>query len=154
MLGNARLPLLERLSLSKIDDANVFDLFILLGQSKGKLRELDISRCSAIQSTDLIFLTQEGYLNNVVRLNLSSCQVTDEALALDRLTHLELDLTGVTGVGIKAMVLKPGDKLKYLNLDHCPQVAPDAAELARRHGIKLSFAFPEQGKGGRRVRYG
>ena len=65
------------------------------------------------------------------------------ALHLPSLTTLDLSHTRVTGIGVKALVEKPGSKLKLLNLNHCRDVGRDAVEYARSRGINVSHRFPD-----------
>lgn len=131
-------------------------LHALLSFGKGKLELLNLKNCN-FQAQDIRSLILDGFLKNVNQLSLAGLPVDDECAELlaNNLHHLKfLDLasTRVTGVGVKALVLRPSDKLERLNLMLCSLVSIDAVAFARSHGIQTSYGFPETTKNARKLR--
>ena len=130
----------------------------LIGTGKNKLTKLDLH---AYESTiDIAGLLAAGHLSELKEFRLSNYVVSDqlaESIAARCLGLTQLDLsynTRLTGVGVKSLVLKPGEKLTTLNLNHCIGVGIDAVDYARGHGIEVLFTFPDNMRYGKRVRLG
>ena len=161
-LQNTNLINLTSLSLSGFDNLTISDLERLLEPGKGKLGKLAITN-STLGVTDkdtalhICHLMEAGYLAHVVDLDLSIRAVDDNvaellAKSLPRLTTVSLAKSKVTGVGVKALVLKQGDALQHLYLQYCTSVSVDAVEFARSKGVNVIFTFPDNLKYGKRVR--
>ncbi|MCJ1245885.1 hypothetical protein MMC30_003089 [Trapelia coarctata] len=94
-------------------------------------------------------LITSGYLSEVVDLRLSNADLTDsiaQAIAkhCPRLQKFEASHNSkLTGVGVKALMLKEGDKLVKLKIDHCVGVGVDAVEFARSMGAEVKFSLAE-----------
>ena len=156
-IRSASLDSLTSLSIARLFHFSTADLYALLEPNKGNLQKLDITACAILTPEDLKQLAISGYLSGIVELVLPATLVNDEALEtlaahLHCLTRLDLKLTPVTGVGIKALTNKPGSKLEWLNLNHCQDVGVDAVEYARSQGIEVSFKFQDVDGKSRRVR--
>lgn len=131
----------------------------LLGPRAGKLRTLNISGCHRVNLSCLIKSVPEGVLDEVVDLDLSATHVTDEAIetltpTLRKLRYISLDTTNITGIAVKALILKPGAKLEYLSISECDRISADAMAFARRQtGLTLRSGSISAANG-RKVRYG
>ncbi len=130
----------------------------ILEWNRGNLTYLDTSDCPLHRSI-YSGLAKGGYLKEVEELKLNYCDVDDEvavAIAenLPILKRLSLANTGVSGVGVKAIVTALEGKLEYLNLDGCKNTAYDAVEWARSKGVRVAFGFSERRRGGKRLREG
>ena len=88
-------------------------------------------------------------MRNVVELDVSYNGLPDrffEHLAeiSPRLRNLNASYNpSMTGVSVKALIMKPGEKLKKLDLEYCSCVGVDAVELARMHGVAVKYRFPD-----------
>ena len=162
-LENVKLTELTSFSVSSVKKITIDDLQRLLEPGMGKLKKLDIGGCpfDATDNTALNVSTliKAGYLNEVVELGLRNTAVTDNiaaliAKSLPRLRTLDVGFTKITGVGVKALVLKPGEMLQHLNLQHCISVSIDAVDYARSKGVDTQFSFPDNMKYGKRIRLG
>lgn len=141
------LPEMKSLSLSNYHSMEPTRLMALLSRGKGKLELLNLKNCN-LQAQNINSLIQDGFLTDVIQLGLAGLPVNDtcvELLAtnLHLLKYLDLSFTRVTGVGVKALVLKSGVRLERLNLMMCSQVNVDAVTFARSHGIQITYSFPE-----------
>ena len=138
------------------------DLYVLLEPGKGNLRTLAINHSTQFDMQGLIHdLCFQGFLPRIEDLVLKESALDDRALKwladhCPRLTSLNVSHNeSITGVGIKALVLKEGDKIANINLTHCRGVSPDAVQWARQQGVHIIYKFPDYGRNqGRRVRYG
>ena len=159
-----QLPNLQHLFMAsffeRCPDDNAYHAAVtLLAPSRGGLETLDMSSF-AFDDEQLCILFEVGLLDNLSTLIASRVTKANDHVAeliaqrLQRLTVLDLSHTGVTGVGVKALVLKQGVKLQQLNLNHCREVSIDAVEFARSQGIHVDFFFPDNLKYGKRIRYG
>lgn len=130
----------------------------LIGSGKNKLRKLDL-RDHDVRLGIAVLLT-EGHLSEVVDLRFSNAHISDHlavsiARCCPKLTSFDASYNlKLTGVGVKALVLKEGEPLRRLGLDHCAGVGPDAVEWARGKGVDVGFTFPDTLKHGQRVRHG
>lgn len=148
---------LEFLDLRFVPDLSGQSLVDLLHPSKGKLKGLNISSCSHVDGMSVNQLITNGYLDEIVDLSLSSLEIDDSiAETLARfsrdLKRLHLSSTKITGVGVKALVLKPQGMIQELVLNNCTRVSIDAVEFAKAKGINVTFTFPDNLRYGRRVR--
>ena len=121
----------------------------LLSANKGNLMWLNLAQCSKLVRKDISSLIADGYLGAINVLSLAGCDFTDEtaqllAKASPELENLDIERTEVTGVGVKALVLKPGRKLAKLKLDSCRLVSADAVDFARASGINVQFMIYEE----------
>ena len=126
----------------------------LLNSNKGNIEKLDLGGAQASTSV-IIDLIRADYLTNVSELALP-WDAVDDGLCEHIATRLHclksLDLRSsrkLTGVGVKALVLKPHGKLERLKLDYCVSIDVDAVQFARSQGIEVSFKFEDSGKGKR-----
>ena len=147
-ISEAKLKMLTSFSVGSPSDLTMTDLCTLLDPNKGNLTSLDISYFTGLGSDEIISLVECGYLENIIELKVMCLRIDDRvatilANRLHRLRFLDLGLTRVTGVGVKALVLKNGCKLERLGLNHCQSVGIDAVEWARAQGVDVSFTFPE-----------
>lgn len=145
------LPNLKALSLSQMYSLRIQWLQHLLSANRGNLTLLNLRHCSTLTDQDIFSLIHDGYFQAVTDLCLMACNFTDEtaellALASSGLTNLDVDATNLSGVGVKALVLKPGCKLKKLKLNKCMFISKDAVDFARAHGINVEFQFVEESR--------
>ena len=142
MLNN-KLTNLTNLSMSSVHRMKCDDLQDILNANKGKLEELNINGCPSVDVEDLVNLGKLGYLKSIALLELGNVFDIDdvyiESLAeyLPCLRKLVLVYTRITGIAVKAVVLKSQDKLEHLILENCPGVSPDAVDFARARGVRV-----------------
>ncbi|KAL8713316.1 MAG: hypothetical protein Q9220_002515 [cf. Caloplaca sp. 1 TL-2023] len=147
---------LEVFSAWKAYDMTMRDLLRLLGSDFSKLRKLNLGHCLSITAEKMMTLISMGVMDQVVELDLSNTQVTDEvikslAARTPRLTRIKISLTKATGIGIKYLLLKPGSKLQYLDISGCGSVSQDAVAFARRvKGLTVACSSMDA-KGGKKV---
>ncbi|KAI9677376.1 MAG: hypothetical protein M1817_006328 [Caeruleum heppii] len=139
-LRESHLPLLEKLCWSDWSELRAAQLLQILRPSKGRLRELD-----------------DGYLDNVLELNLGGLDIDDDCVALlsdscRQLMRLDLSKTKVTGIGIKALLTRENSRLGALLLNHCTYISSDAIDFARSKGLTVEWLHPEKLRGAKRVR--
>lgn len=144
---DSSLPEMKSLSLSNYHSMEPTRLMALLSLGKGKLEFLNLKHCN-LQAQNISSLIQDGFLTNVIQLGLAGLPVNDTCVELlatssHLLKYLDLSSTRVTGVGVKALVLKPGVRLERLNLMQCSLVNVDAVNFGRSHGIQITYSFPE-----------
>ncbi|MCJ1223892.1 hypothetical protein MMC12_000535 [Toensbergia leucococca] len=142
------LPELTTLSFGKRYNIRVDELYLILDANLGNLKHLDIRAC-ALSAQDINKLIEFGYLSDIVDLELPEAVDDGIAKALAKNLHFLKTLTigasrKITGVGVKALVMKSHSKLEYLNIDHCMSVGIDAVDFARSQGITVRFAFPDR----------
>ena len=154
------LPNLIRLSLPRnhIIEKTLDLLHKLLLSGHGKLLGLDASN-RHFPAGDVECLVREGYFDAINDLMLGQSGVNDAIAELlsercKSLATLEIPHTQITGVGVKALVNGLRPSLKYLGLDYCNQVSPDAVHWARKQGLQVSYKFPDKKMKGRKVRGG
>ncbi len=127
----------------------------MLEANKGKLTHFDAT--GGLFEMELEELITSGYFESVKELKLGMCDFNDD-LAIILAKHvlsiktLCLERTNITGVGVKALVIALKDKLEFLRLDECYKCSADANDWALATGVKTSFKFPDQRRGGRKVR--
>lgn len=135
------LPELKDLALTEFTDLTLNGLLSLLNASKGKLELLDVESCIQLESKDINTLVESSYLEKVTRLTLCKLPINDStaeliAQNLPRLRNIDLSLTRVTGIGVKAIVLKPDSRLERLVLNGCG-LNRDVIDFAIAHGITV-----------------
>lgn len=148
-LGSMKLEKLTRLSIGDVHGFTFDDLCLLLEANKGNLIELDCASPTWETTENLENmkrLVTSGYLCRVEKLTMPRCQVNDEiaeALAANAQCVLSLDISHsfVSGIGVRALVEKPGSKLQRLQLNFCDLVSVDAVDYARSLGIQVEFRF-------------
>lgn len=151
------LPNLKALLLAHMHGLLGDGLRSLLSANKGNLLCLNLALCSRLVRNDISSLIEDGYFGAITFLSLAGCDFTDEtaqllAMAAPSLEHLELEQSAVTGVGVKALVLKPGRKLEKLKLDSNRLVSADAIHFARDSKINVQLVSQEEGLRMRRLR--
>ena len=154
---NTTLSNLSSLSLANVHSLQFCDLQSLLEPNKGNLKQLNINGCNQLGTASTLTLGDLGYLKEIVTLDLGDCDIDDKNIEslighLPRLRDLALEHTKITGVGVKAVVFKPNDKLEHLVLHNCHGVSPDAIEFARARGVKVECYFPDAARKCKRVR--
>lgn len=152
-INENQLPNLKALVLAHMHDLVVDGLRSLLSANKGNLMALNLAHCNKLAREDISSLIQDGYLRAITILNLAACDFTDEiaqllAMASSGLENLDIEHTKVTGVGVKALVLKSGRKLEKLKLNSCLLVSKDAIDFARDNGINVQFIIYEEPRPG------
>ena len=145
-IGEANLERLTSLSIG--GGFLLSDLLKILEPNKGRTTTLNLFNSTDLQYNDLIELIESGYLADIVDLAMKALPVDDhvaELLARQSCALQSLDVahTKITGVGMKSLLLKEGNKLKHLNLKGCHSVSIDAVEWARSQGVSVIFTFPE-----------
>lgn len=158
-MKSVRLPNLKALLVSQMSHLRIQWLMRLLAANQTNLTALNLRHCSSLTGKDIISLIHDGYFQAITDLSLAGCNVSDEtakllALASPGLTNLDLDGTQLSGVGVKALVLKPGRKLEKLKLNNCTRISKDAIDFARVHDINVEFGLFEElkPKGSRQIR--
>lgn len=145
------------LSMANVTTLHTLSLHDLLEPNKGNLKELNVNGCPFLDATSMLLLGKAGYLKEVVSLDMGNCNMDDRGVeslmaCVPRLRYLALERTKITGVGVKAAVLKPEDNLEHLFIHNCQDVSRDAVEFARARGVKVEYYFPDVSRSGRRVR--
>lgn len=143
-----RLPNLKALLLACIHSLVGDWVRSLLSANKGNLVWLNLAYCPRLEQADINSLIHFGYLKAITVLSLAGCEFTDETAQLltgssPELEDLDIERTAVTGVGVKALVLKPGRKLEKLKLNSCRSISLDAVDFARASGIDVQFFIHE-----------
>jgi hypothetical protein len=151
------LPHLTSLQLAFSHHLGVHGLRSFLSANKGNLTALDLKFCNKLNHQDFLTLIGEGYFNAITDLSLIACAFKDDtalllAAASTDLIHVDLSSTKVTGVGVKALVQKPGCKLQTLKVNNCQAIGKDAVEFARDSGVDVEFIFPDYVKRPKRRR--
>lgn len=150
---------LVRLSMAHATQIRNDSLPQLLESNKGNLIYLDISG-TRHDISRYRWLANDGYLVKVEELNLNNCSNVDDEFATliaencSALERLSLKNSGVSGVGVKAIVTALEGKLEYLNLNGCIHTSYDAVEWARSKGVRVAFSLSEGGSGGKKIREG
>ncbi|KAI4262194.1 MAG: hypothetical protein L6R42_002625 [Xanthoria sp. 1 TBL-2021] len=140
---------IAELSLSCASDLSLECLVWLLGPKFDGLRKLHLPQCTEITDVGLRNLIDMGLIDHVVDLDLSGPRLTDSLIQLlafraFRLERIKVASTAITGVGVKALVTKPGSKLQYLDITDCMHVASDAVAFARHlKGLKVKCGQEE-----------
>lgn len=140
-----RLPELTHLVLTEFTDLTLDGLLSLLSASKGKLKTLNIESCVQLETEDINTLVKTGYLEEVTRLTLCQLSINDStaelvARNLPHLKNLNLSVTRVTGIGVKALVLKPHCRLERLALKGL-SLDRDAIVFATNRGITIDHGL-------------
>ena len=158
------LPALTRLTLS---EAHRFFLsprtLRLLSASKATITNLHLFGVYGDNRllTALSDYTADGAFANLTNLLLCGIGLDDKLLALfaehcPALERASFDENPkITGVGVRCLVEKKGEKLDVLSLMHCEAVSVDAVEWARSEGVTVYYGFPSsRSVQGKKVRYG
>ena len=154
-----KLPALTSLTFSATCHLGISDIYALLSHSKSKLQKLDLLD-SPVDPLETASLLVDGHLSELSELSLTNGDVTDTLAVLiakhcPKLQRFEASYNSkLTGVGVKALVLKEGATLRSLDLVHCSGVSADAVEWARDKGVEVRFSFPDNLKFARRVNAG
>ncbi|KAL9613139.1 MAG: hypothetical protein Q9167_002304 [Letrouitia subvulpina] len=132
-------------------------LELLLRENQSKLRTLNIADCCDIVLSNIHWLINSGNLDRIIELILNNCYFGDaEATSLaNRCYYLRVaDLSGtaITGVGVKALVLKPGDRLDRLIIRSCRYISGDAIEFAQSAGVEVILWEPKNEVRSKKVR--
>jgi len=143
---------------------------LMLLPSKGKLEVLNVDFCGReinglafSCSVDRLISTMldHGILDKVAEMRLGFRGYLQdshlEAIAGGCEELRSLDLAGchqITGVGIKALVLKRGKKIQFLCLRDCSGISPDAVVFARKAGINVvDVVYGSKSTRTRKMRY-
>jgi len=130
-------------------------LHALIENGTDKLRKCHLSCFDSREQ--LPSLVTSGCLSEVVDLRLSNAELTDSiaesiAKCCPRLRTFEASHNPkLTGVGVKALMLKEGDKLIKLNIDYCGGVGIDAVEFARSMGAEVKFSLADSLRSVKRI---
>ncbi|KAI9758718.1 MAG: hypothetical protein M4579_002893 [Chaenotheca gracillima] len=156
---STNLKFLETLEVGHNIDMKARMLIPILDPSRGVRKRVSLFRCISIYDEDIRELAESGILEDIEHLNLGETGVRDDGIAFianaaPNLIRLNLSSTGVSGVGVKALLSRPDSKLACLNLDGCMSVNIDAVEWARSKGVHVQFQFVEKAGSGKKVRYG
>lgn len=135
------LPELTDLVLTEFTDLTLNGLSSLLSASNGKLESLDIESCVQLEPKDINTLLESNFLEKVTHLTLCKLSINDStaelvAQNLPRLKNIDLSQTRVTGIGVKALVLKPHSRLERLVLTGC-LLDRDVIDFVLAHGITV-----------------
>ena len=128
-----------------------------LEAGKGKIASLALIDSLPSVTAILHEHLRSGSLANLKELELKAAEITDETLELlaahcPRLVTLRASSNvNITGVGVRAVVTKPGDMLRCLDLTYCSGVSNDAVVWSRTKGVDVTFKFPDI-KSGKRIR--
>ncbi|KAL9036470.1 MAG: hypothetical protein Q9214_006118 [Letrouitia sp. 1 TL-2023] len=142
-------PKLARLLLPRLYHLQPVSLDALLRGNPNKLRTLNIASCIQITLSDIHRLIGSGNLDRIVELALNTSDFGDaEATSLANQCHdlriLDLSETAITGIGVKALILKPGDRLDRLTLRSCHGISNDAIEFAQSTGVEVIRREPNK----------
>ena len=153
---NTQLTNLTSLMLGLVHTLCLPDLQALLEPNKGNLAELHVIGGHNLGREDWISFAEDGFMKEVVSLDLGNNVVDDRAIervvrGTPRLRYLNLEYTIITGVGVKAVVLELEGILEHLIINNCTAVSLDAVEFTRAKGVKVDFRFPDPPRGRKRV---
>ena len=123
---------------------------ILIEPRKGNIQTLNLSNLIIRRMGHITpeLKLDKDHLKSLVELDVSLNDLKDSffehiAESCPRLRNLNASYNRMTGVGVKALIMKPGDKLRRLALDGCKRVGIDAVELARMKGVEVRYGFPD-----------
>lgn len=142
----SHLPNIESLTLYTGFLYKAIGLPSLLGPSKGKLKKLHLTAKffgePAYGPGIFQRLIDDGLLSETTVLSAINTGLNDEVVGLiannlPKLRILSLEGSSITGVGVKVLVLKPGDKLEMLDVRKCDRLSHDAIEWARSKGVQV-----------------
>ncbi|KAL8882524.1 MAG: hypothetical protein Q9198_000492 [Flavoplaca austrocitrina] len=127
---------IAELSLSCASALDLHCLVWLVGPNFDGLKKLHLPQCIEITDTCLRTIISMGIIDHVIDLDLSGPRLSDHLVQLlafraFRLERIKVASTPITGVGVKALVTKPGSKLQYLDITDCSHVSSDAIAFAR-----------------------
>ena len=123
----------------------------LLKPCKGNIQILNLRafRQSRLDGGIPELLLDRDHLKSLVELDVSINELKDDffehiAKSCPRLRNLDASCNNMmTGVGVKELIMKPGDKLKKMDLRLCSRVGIDAVEFARANGVEVNYCFPD-----------
>lgn len=146
ILRNVELPNLETLNVNNSNAMTPTLLERLLRGSKPGLTKLAISHVEGFYGKVLVDCLGDGLLKRLVELEVAGKDVGDDELEAlvefaPNLKRLDVSSTKVTGVGVKALVTKEGNCLRWLGLNHCSGVSLDAVEFARAADVYVEYRF-------------
>lgn len=149
-----QLTRLVRLSIRNSNIVNNESFKTIVDANKGNLTHVDVTDFWDDLVHELII---SDYFQSVIELKLANCNVNDTHVTelaehAPNIKRLSLEGTQITGVGVKILVTALQDKLEFLCLDNCYKCSPDANTWALSMGVKTSFKFPENFRGGKKVR--
>lgn len=135
-------PNLARLLVPRLYHLQPDSLYSVLRENQIKLRALNIAGCILITISHIHWLINSGKLDHIVELTLNTPDFGDaEATSLANRCHdlriMDLSETTTTGIGVKALILKPGDRLDRLTLRSCQCISNDAIEFAQSAGVEV-----------------
>ncbi|CAL8582863.1 hypothetical protein XPA_008506 [Xanthoria parietina] len=131
----------------------------LLGSNFDALSKLHLPQCIEITDLDLRNLINMGLIDHVVDLDLSGPRLTDSLVQLLaaralRLERIKVASSSITGVGVKALVTKPGSQLQFLDITDCMHVASDAVAFARHlKGLQVKCGHEEFRAKNKKIRF-
>ena len=135
------------------------DIVALLNGNESKLRKFHISNSGGFLFEKASYFV-DGSMSELTDLRLTFEGVTDKLAVIiakhcPKLQTFDASYnTKLTGVGVKALVLKEGPLLRSLDLTHCSGVSADAVTWARDKGVEVRFIFPDKIKFTSRVNLG
>ena len=143
------LPLLESFDCSGTALSNhTIKAFTLQSINAGKLKKLYIG--DRLTEFDLGTQVEDEYpaSNSVEELSLAwmifrERRVIETTKLYPNLQRLDVSGTKVTGVAVKHFVQRG---IKWLKLDECSEVSPDAVDYARGKGVEVHFNFPSRSR--------
>ena len=123
--------------------------------------QLETFSCQDAETTGTLLwrLLKEGYFDQLRKLELTRTKVDDDFLCMlsqHCLQLTDLSITSsplVTGAGIKPLVTKKGEPLRYLDVSGCNAIARDAIDLCVSRGIRVIYGSLADAPAGRKVRY-
>ncbi|KAL9000977.1 MAG: hypothetical protein Q9169_000461 [Polycauliona sp. 2 TL-2023] len=157
--SDPRMDSIEELCLRSASALDLDCLFWLLGPKFDSLRKLHLPHCMEITENGLRTLINRGVMDHVVDLDLSGPRLKDSLIQLlsfraFQLERINVAWTAITGVGVKALVTKPGSKLQYLDITNCNHVSSDAVAFARHlKGLTVQCSQEEHRGKKKKIRY-
>ena len=150
---------IAELSISSATNLSSECLVWLLGSNFDALSKLHLPQCIEITDLDLRNLINMGLIDQVVDLDLSGPRLTDSLVQLLaaralRLERVKVASSSITGVGVKALVTKPGSQLQFLDITDCMHVASDAVAFARHlKGLQIKCGHEEFRAKNKKIRF-
>lgn len=157
-ISDLRVDGLTELHLTNGVTLTMNSLLRLLGSKPLNLKKLSLTHCLTITNANLVTLVEMGVTDQVTELDLTGTAVTDiviQSLAprANQLKRIRLSMTGITGVGVKALLRKPYSQLEYLDISDCQNISADAIILARNcKGLTVECGRKES-KGRKKIRW-
>jgi len=147
------LPLLETFSCEDTQlEAHSIKAITTSSIKAGNLKSLFVGH----RAIDLSGPTDLGYPHSetVEELSLAHLWTSEKELLTiidlyPNLRRIDISNTKITGVGVKHLISMG---IKWLNLNECSHISPDAIEYARGKGVEVLFNFPSRQNGNRGFR--